>query len=127
MADELHALGRTIDPGAWDGKLEMIEVDPTLELVTYTSDEVTAVCPVTGQPDWYTVVIELSPRKSGIESKSLKLYLQGYRNEGIFCEALAAKIAYDVWEKAQPRKVKVTVIQKSRGGISISAASEIGV
>jgi 7-cyano-7-deazaguanine reductase len=89
------------------------------------SDELTAVCPVTGQPDLYLMVIEYWPRALCIESKSLKLYLNGYRNEGHFCEALAVKIRDDVPEVLElpPDKVRVTLEQKARGGITITATS----
>ena len=80
------------------------------------SDEVTSLCPVTGQPDWETVRIEFEPGPYCIESKSLKLYLWSFREEGAFCEALAARIAQDVYEACKPAWVKVTVTQKPRGG-----------
>ena len=56
-----------------------------------TSDELAAVCPITGQPDLYTAAIEYRPEALCLESKSLKLYLATYRNEGVFCEALAVQ------------------------------------
>src|SRR5690242_12005402 len=59
--------------------------------VTFTSDEVTSLCPVSGQPDFSTVEIEIEGMFS-IEIKSLKLYLQSFRQVGIMCEALAARI-----------------------------------
>ena len=63
--------------------------NPGVAHVEMTSDELTAMCPVTGQPDLYVARIEYWPAALCIESKSLKLYLNGYRNEGHFCEALA--------------------------------------
>jgi 7-cyano-7-deazaguanine reductase len=90
--------------------------------VTLISDEVTAVCPVTGQPDFYTVEIKLWDGHS-LESKSLKLYLQSFRNEGIFCEDFAGRIASDV-ANVTHSLVKVKVTQKPRGGISIVAEAE---
>ena len=100
-----------------------------VESVTMTSDEVTALCPITGQPDWYTVTISYVPRKAEdgglcLESKSLKLYLQSYRNEGLFCEAFAGKIADDVFAALGPVSVVVTVDQKPRGGIGIVAKAQ---
>jgi 7-cyano-7-deazaguanine reductase len=99
--------------------------NPGVSQVEMTSDELTAVCPVTGQPDLYTATIEYWPGSLCIESKSLKLYLSGYRNEGHFCEALAVKIRDDVAEALElpPEKVRVTLKQKARGGISITATS----
>ena len=99
--------------------------NPGVSHVEMTSDELTAVCPVTGQPDLYLATIEYWPGELCIESKSLKLYLSGYRNEGHFCEALAVKIRDDVAEAVQlpADKVRVTLKQKARGGITISATA----
>lgn len=94
---------------------------PEIDNTEYTSDEVTAVCPVTGQPDWYTVTIVLSNPSECIESKSLKLYLQSFRNQGIFCEGLAHVIAEYVNDRVSCSCVEVTVRQKPRGGVSIKA------
>jgi len=89
--------------------------------VTCISDEVTAVCPVTGQPDWYVVKIEYLPQKLCVESKSLKLFLQSFRNDGHFCEAFASIIAHKLEKALTPFNVKVTVEQKPRGGVAIEA------
>lgn len=91
--------------------------------VSYISDEVTSVCPVTGQPDWYIVDISLEGSSLGVESKSLKLYLYSLRGTGIFCEDLAAKIAGDISEVTHAPVCVVVVTQKSRGGISIRATA----
>jgi 7-cyano-7-deazaguanine reductase len=95
----------------------------TTSAVKFVCDEVTALCPVTGQPDQYTVTIELGVNGFSLESKSLKLYLQKYRNEGIFCEDFAAKICFDVVRYSAPRYCYVTIEQKPRGGIAIRATS----
>jgi 7-cyano-7-deazaguanine reductase len=99
--------------------------NPGASHVKMTSDELTAVCPVTGQPDLYVATIEFWPQALCVESKSLKLYLSGFRNEGHFCEALAVKIRDDVAEvlELSPDKVRVTLEQKARGGITITATS----
>jgi 7-cyano-7-deazaguanine reductase len=96
----------------------------TVEMV---SDEVTAVCPVTGQPDWYTVHIKYHPARLCIESKTMKLYLQSFRNKGLFCEAFASQIAQDVYQGIDPFYVVVKVIQKPRGGVAIMGESEKGM
>src|SRR5919202_4555533 len=75
--------------------LEWFE-NPGVALVEMTSDELTAVCPVTGQPDLYVATIEYEPEGLCLESKSLKLYLGRFRDEGHFCEALAVRIRDDV-------------------------------
>jgi 7-cyano-7-deazaguanine reductase len=99
--------------------------NPGVSHVEMASDELTAVCPVTSQPDLYVVTIEYWPQRLCLESKSLKLYLSGFRNEGAFCEALAVRIRDDVAEALElpPDKVRVTLEQKARGGITITATS----
>ena len=94
---------------------------PNTQLVTLTGTEFTSICPKTGQPDFGTVTIEYEPGKSCIESKALKYYLWSYRNEGAFCEALAAQIADDVVYAIKPNSVTVRVTQNVRGGISLVA------
>ena len=99
--------------------------NPGVSYVEMTSDELVAVCPVTGQPDLYVAAIEYSPKERCLESKSLKLYLNGFRNEGAFCEALAVKIRDDVADALGlgAGGVRVELTQKARGGITITATS----
>jgi 7-cyano-7-deazaguanine reductase len=99
--------------------------NPGVSHVEMTSDELAAVCPVTGQPDLYVAAIEYWPGELCLESKSLKLYLSRFRNEGHFCEALAVRIRDDVAEALglATDKVRVTLEQKARGGITITATS----
>lgn len=98
--------------------------NPGVERVELVSDELAAMCPVTGQPDLYEATIEYWPASSCIESKSLKLYLMQFRNQGHFCEALAVQIRDDVAEALAlpPEKVRVSLRQKPRGGITITAS-----
>ena len=99
--------------------------NPGVSSVEMTSDELAAVCPVTGQPDLYVATIEYRPGALCLESKSLKLYLNGYRNERHFCEALAVKIRDDVAQALElpADGVSVSLVQKARGGITITARS----
>jgi len=99
--------------------------NPGVSRVEMTSDELTAVCPVTRQPDLYVATIEYRPQALCIESKSLKMYMSGFRNEEHFCEALAVKIRDDVAAVLElpSDRVQVTLKQKSRGGITIAATS----
>jgi 7-cyano-7-deazaguanine reductase len=99
--------------------------NPGVSHVEMTSDELTAICPVTGQPDLYVATIEYWPGPLCIESKSLKLYFNGFRDEGHFAEALAVKIRDDAADALQlaADKVRVTLRQKSRGGITITATT----
>ena len=97
--------------------------NPGVSRVEMTSDELAAICPVTGQPDLYVAMIEYQPKELCVESKSLKLYLMTFRNEGHFCEALAVKIRDDVADALglTATDVTVTLRQKARGGITIVA------
>ncbi|MDX6503448.1 MAG: 7-cyano-7-deazaguanine reductase [Gaiellaceae bacterium] len=99
--------------------------NPGVTQVELTSDELTAVCPITGQPDFYVATIDYTPAALCLESKSLKLYLARFRNEGAFCEALAVQIRDDVASALElaPEKVRVMLRQKARGGISIVATA----
>ena len=106
-------------------ELEVFPAPEHVQRVVLESDEVTSLCPVTGQPDWETVRIEFEPDRLCIESKSLKLYLWSFREEGAFCEALADTIARDVHAAAKPKWVTVTVTQKPRGGIVISSTASV--
>ena len=99
--------------------------NPGVSSVELTSDELVAVCPITGQPDMYIASIKYTPGDRCLESKSLKLYLSSFRNEGVFCEALAVKIRDDVALALglDADGVRVSVTQKARGGISIMATA----
>jgi 7-cyano-7-deazaguanine reductase len=107
--------------------VEHVECFPApagLGLVRFDTDEVTSLCPVTGQPDISSVGIEYVPRQRCIESKSLKLYLWGFRDRAVFAEALAVEIAEEVWRSAEPERVRVELTQRPRGGITIRAVAE---
>ena len=97
--------------------------NPGVARVEMTSDELVAVCPITNQPDMYIATIEYEPVALCLESKSLKLYLASFRNEGAFCEALAVRIRNDVAAALElgAERVTVTLEQKARGGITIVA------
>ena len=122
---ELKVLGSTVRH-----PIEHVEVFPApdhVTLVTFTNDELTSICPVTQQPDLSTVVIEYVPHQWCIESKSLKLYLWGFRDRAVFAEALAAEIASEVMLTASPHRVAVTLTQRPRGGIEVKAVAELGM
>jgi 7-cyano-7-deazaguanine reductase len=96
---------------------------PDVQTVTLTATEFTSICPRTGQPDFGSVVIEYTPRGRCLESKALKFYLWSYRDEGAFCEALAARIADDIVYAIQPKTLRVQVNQNVRGGIALVAVA----
>ena len=103
--------------------LESFE-NPGVTAVEMTSDELTAVCPITGQADFYTARIEYRPRALCLESKSLKIYLSRFHDRGVFCEALAVQIRDDVAAalELEAAAVQVSLRQKPRGGITITAS-----
>ena len=120
---ELTVLGSTVRHA-----IDHVEVFPAPEgisAVTFTSDEVSSICPVTEQPDLSRVVIDYEPDEWCIESKSLKLYLWGFRNRAVFAEALAAEIAREVMSSARPTRVTVTLTQRPRGGIEVQTVSHL--
>lgn len=103
--------------------LDTIPAAPGLHTVKLRCHEVTALCPVTHQPDYYEIHIEYQPRALCIESKSLKLYLWHFREMGIFCETLATVVCDKVAQTIQPHGCKVSVFQSVRGGIGIEATA----
>jgi 7-cyano-7-deazaguanine reductase len=123
MLPEFRALGKKVRDARQD--LESFPCPPGVKSVTLTSDEFTSLCPVTGQPDFSTVRISYEPNELCLESKSLKLYLWAFREEGHFCEALSSRIAHDVLDALGAKRVEVEVTQRPRGGITIVARSEV--
>jgi len=79
----------------------------------------TALCPITGQPDFYELKLDYRPGVSLIESKSLKLYLWGFRDRGIFAEDLAATLLEDLVSACNPTEMTVYLTQQVRGGLQI--------
>jgi 7-cyano-7-deazaguanine reductase len=95
--------------------------DYRIEIV---APEFTSVCPKTGQPDYGTITINYIPNKLCLELKSLKMYLQCYRNEGIFYEHVTNTILDDLAAVTQPRFMKVAAAFSARGGITETVTAE---
>jgi 7-cyano-7-deazaguanine reductase len=91
--------------------------------ITLTTDEFTCMCPVTGQPDFATITIKYIPDQSVVESKSFKLYLWSYRNEGVFHEHVTNTICDDLVKALDPHWIEVTGTFKVRGGIGITVVA----
>ena len=89
--------------------------DYTIEIVC---PEFTSVCPKTGQPDFGTLTITYSPAERCVELKSLKLYLQQFRNEGIFYEHVTNRILDDLVAVLAPRRLELAAAFTARGGIT---------
>ncbi len=86
--------------------------------IVHEAPEFTSVCPLTGQPDFGEVTIEYTPDEKCVELKSLKLYLFGFRQQGIFYEAVINQILDDLVEVCRPRRMTVTGRFNVRGGIA---------
>lgn len=87
-------------------------------LIEHTCPEFTALCPKTGQPDFATLIIRYVPDRLCVELKSLKMYLGGYRNEGIYYEAVTNRILDDLVKVTKPRSMILEGRFGVRGGIS---------
>lgn len=94
--------------------------DYTIEIVC---PEFTSVCPKTGQPDFGTLTFTYVPEARCIELKSLKLYLQQFRNEGIFYENATNRILDDLVAVVQPRRMKLNAAFTARGGITTTVTA----
>ena len=88
-------------------------------VVEFATNELTALCPITGQPDFYELKLDYRPKASLIESKSLKLYLWGFRDRGIFAEDLAATLLKDLVAACDPDEMTIDLTQQVRGGLQI--------
>ena len=88
-------------------------------LVEFSTNELTAVCPITGQPDFYELKLSYRPGAHLLESKAMKLYLWGFRDRGIFGEDLAATLLKDFVAACDPAEMTVDLTQQVRGGLQI--------
>lgn len=86
-------------------------------VIEHTNEEFTSVCPKTGHPDFGRVILRYEPAKSCIELKSLKLYYQSFRNEGIFYEAVTNTIRDDLVDAMKPTWLQIITEWRGRGGI----------
>jgi 7-cyano-7-deazaguanine reductase len=87
--------------------------------VTFSTQEFTSHCPVTGQPDFAEIIIRYTPDRRCIESKSLKQYLGAYRNQAVFAEGITNRILDDIVRAISPRRAMVVGDFFPRGGIGI--------
>ena len=121
--DNLTVLGRKTEiPTDYDpGVLETFENQhPDRDyFVTLRCPEFTTLCPITGQPDFGTLLINYIPNVRMVESKSLKLYLFSFRNHGDFHEDVTNIVMEDLIELMQPKYIEVKGLFVPRGGIAI--------
>jgi len=85
--------------------------------------EFTSVCPKTGQPDFATLTFTYTPDQVCVELKSLKMYLQSYRNDGIFYEHVTNTILDDLVNLIKPRQMKLVAAFTARGGITTNVTA----
>lgn len=93
-------------------------------LIEINCPEFTSMCPKTGQPDFGTLIFRYVPDEKCVELKSLKLYLQKFRNEGIFYENVTNRILNDFIEVVSPKKLTLQSVWGPRGGISSTITVE---
>ena len=123
-------LGRAVE---WPRTPEEAKLDrvpnpqsDTNYVVRFTAPEFTSLCPVTGQPDFAHLVIDYVPAKYILESKSLKLYLQSFRNHGAFHEDCTLQVANRIVELIEPRWLRIGGYWYPRGGIPIDVFWQTG-
>lgn len=105
--------------------LEVIKLSSGVPLdIALTCSEFTCRCPVTNQPDWANIVIEYAAEQYIVESKSVKLYMETWREVGIFHEELAQTMLTDFVTVLDPTWLSVTVNFNTRGGVAISATAQ---
>lgn len=119
--EEGQALGRDVRGPIKAGQLDTVPWHHvgTDAVVEFTTDELTALCPVTGQPDFYDLKLSYRPREALLESKAMKLYLWGFREEGVFAEDMAATLLKDLVAACDPQEMTVDLTQQVRGGLKI--------
>ena len=88
-------------------------------VVEFSTNELTAICPVTEQPDFYELKLSYRPGTRLLESKAMKLYLWGFRDKGMFAEDLAATLLEDLVVACEPAEMTVDLTQQVRGGLKI--------
>jgi len=123
--DDLTLLGREAKPS------KRLETFPNRHpdrryVVRLETDEFTCLCPATGQPDFANILVEYIPNQKILESKSFKLYLWSYRNEGVFHEHVTNTILDDLVAALEPHWCRVVGAFRIRGGINITVEAEHG-
>lgn len=91
--------------------------------ITTTTDEFTSVCPFSGLPDFARVTITYTPKERCVELRSLKYYLMSYRDVGIWYEHLVNRMLEDLVRACRPRRMKVCIDCKPRGGLSSAVSA----
>lgn len=95
-------------------------------VIEHVNEEFTSLCPKTGHPDFGRIILRYSPAEQCVELKSLKLYYQSFRNEGIFYEAVTNRICNDLAAALKPRWMQIITDWKGRGGIRSRIMATVG-
>jgi 7-cyano-7-deazaguanine reductase len=130
MAKRQLQLGRPTRVPASPGEAVLDRVPnphpETSYVARFTMPEFTTICPVTGQPDFAIMVIDYAPRRWLIESKSLKLYLNSFRNVGTFHEGCTVEIGQRVAKLLSPKWLRIGGYFHPRGGMPIDVFWQTG-
>lgn len=120
-------------PGPYDVRMADASVLETFQspqrsayVIEHVAEEFTSLCPKTGHPDFGRVILRYCPDKTCVELKSLKLYYQSYRDDGIFYEAVTNQIRDDLVALMSPRWLQVITEWRGRGGIHSRIIAEHG-
>jgi 7-cyano-7-deazaguanine reductase len=129
-ANDLTQLGRAaaIPASPDEAKLERVP-NPhrgTLYLARFTAPEFTSICPVTAQPDFGVLMIDYAPGDWLVESKSLKLFLQSFRNHGAFHEDCTVSVAKRIVDAIAPKWLRIGGYWNARGGMPIDVFWQTG-
>jgi 7-cyano-7-deazaguanine reductase len=93
-------------------------------VIEHTHHEFTSMCPITGHPDFASITVRYVADRTCVELKSLKLYFHGYRNDGIFFEAVTNRICDDLGARLKPRSLTVISDWRARGGFTSRITAE---
>jgi 7-cyano-7-deazaguanine reductase len=119
--EDKQVLGRDVRDPVGADQLDTVPWNhgDTDAVVEFTTDELTALCPVTGQPDFYDLKLSYRPKGALLESKAMKLYLWGFREKGMFAEDMAATLLKNLVAVCDPHEMTVDLTQRVRGGLKI--------
>lgn len=95
-------------------------------VVRLSAPEFTSLCPITGQPDFATIIVDYTPRELLVESKSFKLFVGSFRNHGAFHEDCTVYIHNRLLQALQPKYIRVVGLWYARGGVSIDVTVQTG-
>ena len=128
--EELTHLGKKVDIPSRpeDAFLDTFRnQNPEIDyVVRLTAPELTAICPITGQPDFAILVVDYVPHERLVESKSFKLFLESFRNYGTFNEDCTVYIHRRLSEALAPKYIRVAGLWNARGGVTIDVVLQSG-